>query len=379
MDIGIQRDKRVYLKGCDLRQWIDNAAWFLTSAILALMIMLTPAHAALESKAPLTGGETWKSTWWHLHNQVYPTADATCAADIPPWWSEPGSSYIYLGTTPVINPRASNLPEGSLTCQFRITTSYTYDTGFGGAYPWPYPTCQTPSTNPTIPFVYNATKNMCERTVPDVVKCPIDPFPDINDTDACTKSLEKGAGKDVDNACPALDPEMVKQGICLGNKIRRLGISYFEPSATVRTVAYQQHFVDLWKWHDQIEDEQESWSAAQKQVCTPMVAKVDAEWKKHGLDGKPSNSGPNAPHVLRKAVDINTDVVEAMEAELSKPYTIKPASPNCIYCDYIPVYIGDVQDYVNSPLFNPPACKLRWGGRFKGKKIDPVHFDLLLK
>jgi hypothetical protein len=41
------------------------------------------------------------------------------------------------------------------------------------------------------------------------------------------------------------------------------------------------------------------------------------------------------------------------------------------------VYIGDVQDYVNNPLVNPPACKLRWGGRFKD--YDPVHFDLLLK
>ena len=110
-----------------------------------------------------------------------------------------------------------------------------------------------------------------------------------------------------------------------------------------------------------------------------MVAKVNAEWSKHVLDGKPSNSGPDAPHVLRKAVDINKGVVEAMKAKISKPYTIKPASANCIFCDYVPVYIGDVQDYVNSPLFNPPACNLRWGGRFKGKKIDPVHFDLLLK
>ena len=218
---------------------------------------------------------------------------------------------------------------------------------------------------------------MCER--PAQVTCPIDKFPDINDSDACTKSLEEGKGKDVDGECEPLDPEIVKQEQCLAKKIRALGIAYTEPSATVRTVAYQQHFVNLWEWHEvKIPLGQSIWTDAEKQECAPMVAKVEAEWKKHVLDGAPSNAGPDAPHVLRKAIDINKSIPKAMGAAVNKTTFLVPFPTYCFLClpEY-PVYIGDVQDYVNSPLVNPPACKLRWGGRFR--KYDPVHFDLLLK
>ena len=353
----------------------------IAALLLALFaMMLSPAQAAVESVAPLSGGDTWNSTWSHLYNHVYPSADAACTepSNIPPWWHDSYSSYIYLGTTPVINPKASNLPEGTLTCLFRITTSYTYDTGFGGAYPWPYPTCPVPMVNPAIPYVYNASTNMCERTLPDAT-CPIPKFPDINDSDACTKSLEKGKGKDIDGVCDELDPEIVKQERCLAKKIRDLGISYTEPSATVRTVAYQQHFVDLWEWHEvKIPKAREDWTDAEKQACAPMVAKVEAEWGKHKIKGAPSKSGPDAPHVMRNAVDIDEGIVEAMKAAVNKSTFLVPFPSYCFLClpEY-PVYIGDVQDYVNNPLVNPPACKLRWGGRFR--KYDGVHFDLLLK
>jgi hypothetical protein len=231
------------------------------------------------------------------------------------------------------------------------------------------------------PYKLDPSGTTCSR--PDTTTCPIPKLPELLATDLCTLSLEHGAGKDIDNACPALDPEMAKQEACLANKINRLGIAYTEPSATVRTEAYQQHFVDIWKWHTDIVNQQKFWTDAQKQKCAPIKAKVEAEMKTHRIKGTPSNSGANAPHVLRKAVDIDDGVVDAMKIKVNNSIYITPIPPFCLFCKPVPVYIGDVQDYVNNPLVNPPPCKLRWGGRFIDKNgnpnPDPVHFDLFLK
>jgi hypothetical protein len=229
------------------------------------------------------------------------------------------------------------------------------------------------------PINYVPDEPLRTSCVPEpVVKCPVPEFPELSATDLCTLSLEKGKGKDVDLACGSLDPEMVNQAQCLADKIHSLAIPYTEPSATVRTEAYQKHFVDIWKWHKKIDKDSPTWSDAEKQACAPMVAKVAAEMGTHQITGEPSNSGANAPHVLRKAVDIDRAVVDAMNASITNTTFVMPA--NCFFgfCMPVPVYIGDVQDYVDSPLINPPPCKLRWGGRFKGKKFDPVHFDLFL-
>ena len=206
--------------------------------------------------------------------------------------------------------------------------------------------------------------------------CPIDPLPELPKGDLCTDSLEQGAGVDVNKACPDLEPEMEKQAQCLANKISRLGLSvpYTGPGATVRTTAYQQHFVDVWKWKTKIDKDSPTWSDTEKQACAPIVAKVEAEMAKHKIVGKPSNSGDQAPHVQRKAIDIDEAVVDAMDAKVSETTFIVPLY--CLFCPPgYPVYIGDVQDYVNNALLNPPPCNLRWGGRFRN--YDGVHFDIL--
>lgn len=224
------------------------------------------------------------------------------------------------------------------------------------------------------PFKLDPSGATCSR--PDAATCPIDPLPDLPKGDLCTASLEKGAGKDIDKVCPALDPEMVKQEQCLADKIHRLGLSapYTEPSATIRTVAYQQHFVDIWKWHTDIVNQQKFWTDAQKQKCAPIKAKVEAELAAHGIDAPPSNKGDKAPHVLGKALDIPRGVRDALMAKVDNSTYITPIPPFCLFCKLVPVPIGDVQDYVSSALVNPPGCNLRWGGRFT--PYDPVHFQL---
>jgi len=210
--------------------------------------------------------------------------------------------------------------------------------------------------------------------------CPIDPLPkppfDGDTNPACTASLEKGRGKDVDNACPPLNPKMTEpnsgQIKCLTDKIRRLGIPYDgRPSATIRTEAYQQHLLDIWK--KSIEIEKTELSFDEVQVCATLIADVANEKKQHGIDAPPSKKNSKAPHVLGNAVDIPKSVVNAM-IEKATMADAKAFFPGCIPCLHIPLVTGDVEDYVNSAAVNPPACNLRWGGRFK--PYDPVHFQL---
>jgi hypothetical protein len=137
-------------------------------------------------------------------------------------------------------------------------------------------------------------------------------------------------------------------------------------------VAYQKHFVDLWKKSKEIENKM--LTDAQKQVCAPIILKIKDDMAIHGIDAPPSKKEGDAPHVLGKAIDIPRRVKNALIAKVSNSYYITPIPPFCLYCPIVPVHIGDVQDYVNSTLVNPPACNLRWGGRFN--PYDPVHFQL---
>jgi len=103
-----------------------------------------------------------------------------------------------------------------------------------------------------------------------------------------------------------------------------------------------------------------------------VIADVKAEMKSHGIKAPPSKKKSQAPHVLGNALDIPNGVAEALMANLNHTTAVIPA--NCFFgvCMNLPVYIGDVQDYVNSATVNPPACDLLWGGRFN----DKVHFQL---
>lgn len=208
--------------------------------------------------------------------------------------------------------------------------------------------------------------------VPDT--CPVGPLPKPPPpfTDACSNSLEKGRGTDVDNACAAgLTPDMQDEAQCVADKIHALAIPYSGPSATVRTAAYQNHLLAVWNKSKEIQ--KKVVSDVDKQACAAVIADVDDEMKWHGIDSTPSSSEDIAPHVLGRAIDIPRNVIDAMMAQVTTPPTIVKV---CLFCTPFMSPASDVQDYINSATVNPPACNLNWGGRFKNPRPDPVHFQL---
>lgn len=351
-------------------------AFYFLAVVIASMAMDKSAHAS--GDVPRTS--LWCSNEYSPATCTYSTEEAACAAM--------GADNPFYNYNLFIVHFSGNEVTGD-AC-YGHPASSPNDNYWAQRLGWlaqgsacPSNSTPTSATSCTCNDKYqpDATGTSCVPA--QVVACPVPPLPELPATDLCTLSLEKGAGKDIDLACGPLDPEMVNQAQCLADKINKLGIPYTEPSATVRTEAYQQHFVDIWKWNKDIKKSQDDgWTDAEKLACAPTVAKVKAEMDKHKITWAPSNSGPDAPHVLRKAIDIDEAVVDAMDEKVSDTTFVMPV--NCfLFCMPIPVYIGDVQDYVNSPLVNPPPCKLRWGGRFKDQygndKPDPVHFDLFLQ
>jgi len=237
-----------------------------------------------------------------------------------------------------------------------------------------------PEANPTsctcdTDYAPDAAKTSC------VSACPIAPLPDLPKDDLCTQSLDKGAGKDVDGACPPLNAKLTAwngEMKCFADKVHALGIPYKEPSATIRTEAYQQHLLDVYKKSLNIAD----LSDAEKQVCSGVIADVNAQMDHHKITFPPSSKGSVAPHVKGIAFDIPENVAKALKARVTMTQvkaSIATHHPGCISCLHIPLVTGDVQDYIDSAMPNPPACKLDWGGRFVNpvtKKTDIVHFQL---
>jgi hypothetical protein len=164
---------------------------------------------------------------------------------------------------------------------------------------------------------------------------------------------------------------MQKQAQCLADKIHALGQAYTGPSATVRTAAYQKHLLEV--WNKSIEIENKDLSDEEELACAAVIANAENEKDWHKIKSDPSSKGSEAPHVLGKAIDIPMGVVDALKARVSN--TTFVTITGCIFCIPIAVTtIGDIQDYVNSATVNPPACNLKWGGRFR--RIDDVHFQL---
>ncbi len=204
-------------------------------------------------------------------------------------------------------------------------------------------------------------------------KCPVDPLPPLPKDDLCAQSLEAGRGSDINHACPSLIPEMQKQADCLAAKIRQLALSspYTGPSATIRNAAYQKHLREV--WDKSIEIEEKDMTDEQELACATIIADVDNQKRQHHIKYGPSNKGNEAPHVLGRAIDIPSDVVDALKKRVTN--TTFVTFTNCILCIPIAVTtVNDVQDYINNATVNPPACNLKWGGRFK--TADPVHFQL---
>jgi len=246
------------------------------------------------------------------------------------------------------------------------------------------PPCQAPLTRDpkTGACIQSCQKpDVTDPATGQCVHCTVNPLPQPpfkGDTNpACTASLEKGKGNDVDHKCPSLNPKMTEpnggQMQCLADKINKLALTpaYTGPSATIRTEAYQEHLRAV--WDKQKEIQKKVLTDTDKQACATVIADVTREKDEiHGLDASPSKKGSYAPHVQGIALDIPRDVAKTLMAKLTDTTVIAPVNCFLGICMSIPVHIGDVEDYVNSTILNPPACDLLWGGRFD----DKVHFQL---
>jgi hypothetical protein len=334
-----------------------------------------------------TSANTSMTAWctWYYVDPVYSTF--TGVTDIVPIYSLGSGIGSFTFTCNVFNnhffygvdaqgyavygPKALTYPNnGSATCPAdTLTTSWTGDDYI----------CGTGPLECTAPLVPDAAGTRCVTGPPPCTA--IDALPDLPKDDkdyACTQSLDKGAGKDVDKVCPPHNPlneKLPGEMECLANKLAALSppIPYDGPSSTIRTKAYQQHLLEIYKKSEDLKNKK--LSSAQKQACAARIADIGKQMKDHGIKFEPSDQEEAAPHVQGIAFDIPKSVATAL-LERATMTRIKPIFqtnyPGCISCMHIPLVTGDVQDYINSSVVHPPACNLDWGGSFG----DIVHFQL---
>ena len=368
--------------------------------VISLMTMLKPAHASGTLSTPPS--LQYSVSWWVTSTAVsfgyytYTSTPISCSASsiaglepcVAAVAGGPVGFYTYDGNYTGGNPGgftdavASHIgcpanSTGTVTCT--CNDPYMPDSTATSCVPVPVVTCAAPSVPDGAGGCACNPPNRI-NSIGECTACPVDPLPKPpfpGDTEAaCTASLEKGNGADIDKACRPLDTRWTEpsggQLQCLADKIHMLGLAYTKPTATIRTVAYQQHLVDV--WNKSIEIENKDMTPEQEQTCATVIANVDREMSQHGLDAPPSKKNSKAPHVLGIAIDIPRVVKDAMIAQVSNTTTVVPVNCFLNFCMSLPVYIKDVQDYINSDILNPPACNLRWGGRFD--PYDPVHLQL---
>lgn len=333
-----------------------------------------------------------------------------------------GTNYLYLGTGSTggdgTQPTIEQVVAETLVCNGLYTdvnamtpcliaaTGYAYQSGwypagwwalhlsptssnsiainavFGGVAACPANSTGTPASNPTSctcndPSVSDPTAYMPDATrtscVPAAV-CPVDKLTTPPFDDACSTSLEKGKGVDVDNACGTLRaPDMVDAASCIAAKIKALNIPYTQPSATIRTTAYQNHLLEIWDKSERLKVIMNSvvYTPEIKQACAPRNLEVNNEKAQHHIKYQPSSSGDSAPHVEHRAIDVPEAVIKALKDQVTT-YTTTVTIING-QKKTTKTITSNVEDYMHSA---PNACNpnLRWGGTFTPK--DSVHFQL---
>lgn len=318
-----------------VRSALRTIALYFSIIAVSLMTMARPAGAAVDAVPPISGGNTYYCyTYYGLQASNLADFQAVINAQWPPggWYTLGAQGVADSGQCGNYNA------DGSQHAQYNAAW-----------YSAPA-VCPTPAIGAV--YTFNPQTGMCERPAQDI--CPVSDLPALPADDLCAQSLDMGSGVDVNNACPGLTPEMQSQAQCLADKIRKLtpAIPYTKPSATIRNTAYQNHLLAVWNKSKEIVNLK---TDADKQTCATLIADVNNEMALHGITTRPSSLGNQAPHVLGRAIDIPKNIAKALKAQT--------------------VWItGDVQDYVNSATMNPPACNLRWGGRFM--PVDTVHFQL---
>ena len=253
---------------------------------------------------------------------------------IPPTPVPPATDYPPVST---IDPGLTTTnPDGSVV-------GYQ---GVKNVFPVQWYTGTSGSTQPCMTAIGKVYWTVSPSTIP----CPqkdLNPKPG----DACSRELEKSFGT---LATPTVCPVPAKNVMndlagepCFRRKLAELGITYTVPTATYRSIAYQNHLADLWgkhHWH--------TWparTAEELNACAVQRAVVLAEQNGPPAPGHRLGFPPSGMTHSGNAFDIDGGVVDQLRA--SRP---------------------NIQEYLDAPAAGLTTCKLQWGGIFG----DKYHFTL---
>lgn len=227
-----------------------------------------------------------------------------------------------------------------------------------------------PGTHPNMKGTACIPNSSCP--IPTVK--PVTPLP-TEATDPCSAALESQSSARIKASCPPLTPAMQNELDCLGEKLRLKGIA-MNVTATVRTLAYQRHFREVWESMEKLIEKTID-DAALKAACAATRAELAAEKgcdnagactsctgsPAHCLKARPAKPEPTANHPKGKAVDLKAANIKALLTVLKGP---PPQT---------------MQQFLAEPVTPPPpalACtapKLEWGGLWPSNP-DKVHFSL---
>lgn len=242
-----------------------------------------------------------------------------------------------------------------------------------GQKPHPYGGCMLACPADQHP---NLADTAC---VADDVACPVPhltPLP-IKGSDPCTDALEADLSQaEKDKACGVLTDAMQREADCLQSKMPN---GVMTKTATVRSLAYQAHFWEVWMNMIKLVKETKSnpslqslcaarrFELAQEKGCNhdepcqkkvkmpdgstvkKSACSVQAGGRNHCFFHAPSASKSSAAHVNYKGMDISADNVNALLAA-NKPKTIP--------------------QILALPTAKCPKPLMKWGGGWG----DNVHF-----
>ncbi len=198
-----------------------------------------------------------------------------------------------------------------------------------------------------------------------VTECPVPPLKPLPANDACTASLEKGLGVDVDGACPKLSDNMKAQMQCFADKITATNVTaspqipYAGPTATYRTTAYQAHLREIWDKMIDLDLPANKKNEACKTRRAEIVAAKGCNGG-HCLEFRPAD---DSKHSIGQAFDISKSTIQGLLQELTP---LPPPAMSRLQKKQEQIFL------IANWLAQPTACNLTWGGSFN----DRVHFQL---
>jgi hypothetical protein len=201
-------------------------------------------------------------------------------------------------------------------------------------------------------------------------------------SDVCTAALEANNAASIAANCPSLTSTMQNELDCLKEKMQTEGVVMQPPTATIRSLAYQRHFRDVWDGLIDLIEQTEGNPVLQPACATRRAAlaaekgcdradgcfvinpagnkQSDCPLGGHCLVATPAPAAGAAKHAIGKAVDIKGANVSALKAALQTPPPPKTVSQ----------FLSEPSTAAASVC--PASPQLKWGGAWG----DNVHFYL---